>query len=172
MRIIGIDPGLAITGVSVLEVKNNKFSLLYCDCIVTSKNNSIQDRLNEIFSSIDGVIKKYLPDFLAIEEIFFSINAKSAIKVGQAKGVCILAGSMNNLEIFEYTPLQVKQAIVGYGRATKKQIKYMLQSILNLDEGYLPKKDDAWDALAICICHANNYKFQQKIKDAEHDSKN
>ena len=166
MKIIGIDPGLETTGVSVLEVKGNKFKPLYCDCIITKKDKSVTDRLSRIFHSIDSVIKKYLPDFLAIEELFFSVNAKSAIKVGQARGVCILAGSLNSIDVYEYTPLQVKQAIVGYGRATKKQIKYMLKSILKLEEGYLPKKDDAWDALAICICHANTYKFQKKVRDS------
>ncbi len=166
MKIIGIDPGLATTGVSVLEVENNKFKPIYCDCIITKKTHSIKDRLNKIFSSVDKIIKDYHPDFLAIEELFFSINAKSAIKVGQARGVCILAASINDIGVFEYTPLQVKQAIAGYGRATKKQIKYMLKNILNLGDKDLPNKDDAWDAMAICICHANNYKLQKKIRDA------
>jgi len=163
-RILGIDPGLETTGISILEVDGNSLKPVYCDCIITKKNKSIDQRLKEIYSSIIDIIKKYLPQCLAIEEIFFSVNAKSAIKVGQARGVSILAASINGLSIYEYTPLEVKQAIVGYGRATKQQIKYMLKSILNIREDFLPKEDDAWDAMAICICHANIHKFKEKVR--------
>ena len=109
------------------------------------------------------LIKKFEPDCLAIEELFFSSNTKTAISVGHARGVLMLAGSINNLKIYEYTPLEIKQAVVGYGRATKKQIKYMLKIILKTGDDFFPKKDDAWDAMAVSLCHANNHKFRDKI---------
>ncbi|MGM0365731.1 MAG: crossover junction endodeoxyribonuclease RuvC [Actinomycetota bacterium] len=164
LKVLGIDPGLETTGISVLEVKGNSLKPVYCSCITTKKDKSIEYRLREIYSSIEEIIKEYVPQYMAIEEIFFSVNAKSAIKVGQARGVSILAASINGLPVYEYTPLEVKQAIVGYGRATKKQIKYMLKNILNVGEDFFPKKDDAWDAMAICVCHANSYKFKEKVK--------
>jgi len=168
IRIIGIDPGLEITGVGILDVKGSSYIPIYCSCIITNRNKSISDRLKKIYSSVNELILKYSPDCLAIEDIFFSSNAKTAINVGQARGVCILAGSKNNLKVHEYTPLQIKQAIVGYGRATKRQIKYMVKIILSLKDGVRdkisPKKDDAWDAMAIAICHANSFKFQDKVK--------
>jgi crossover junction endodeoxyribonuclease RuvC len=120
-------------------------------------------RLRNIFNELSLLIKRFEPDCLAIEELFFSSNTKTAISVGHARGVLMLAGSINNLKIYEYTPLEIKQAVVGYGRATKKQIKYMLKIILNTEDGFFPKKDDAWDAMAVSLCHANNHKFRDKI---------
>ena len=162
-RIIGIDPGLETTGVSILDVKGSKYMPVYCSCIITSKKDTMSVRLKAIFNELSLLIKKFDPDCLAIEELFFSSNTKTAISVGHARGVLMLAGSINNLKIYEYTPLEIKQAVVGYGRATKKQIKYMLKIILNTDEDFFPKKDDAWDAMAVSLCHANNHKFRDKI---------
>ena len=168
IRIIGIDPGLETTGVAIMGVKGNSYVPIYCNCIITHKNEPICDRLKKIYSSVNELILEYSPDCLSIEEIFFSSNAKTAINVGQARGVCILAGSKNNLKVYEYTPLQIKQAIVGYGRATKRQVKYMVKIILGMKDGVSNKisckKDDAWDAMAIAICHANSFKFQDKVK--------
>jgi crossover junction endodeoxyribonuclease RuvC len=164
IRILGIDPGLETTGVSILDVNNGKYQPLYSDCIFTKKNKPESERLKEIYLEIDRLIKEYCPDCMAIEQIFFNINAKTALEVGQARGVSILAGSVNNIRIFEYTPLEVKQAITGYGRATKNQIKNMLKIILGIKENFLPKKDDAWDAMAVSLCHANNIKFKEKVK--------
>ena len=162
-RIIGIDPGLETTGVSILDVKGSKYMPIYSSCIITSKNDMMSVRLRNIFNDLSLLIKKFEPDCLAIEELFFSSNTKTAISVGHARGVLMLAGSINNLKIYEYTPLEIKQAVVGYGRATKKQVKYMLKIILNTGDGFFPKKDDAWDAMAVSLCHANNYKFHDKI---------
>ena len=162
-RIIGIDPGLETTGVSILDVKGSKYMPIYSGCIITSKQDMMSIRLRNIFNELSLLIKKFEPDCLAIEELFFSSNTKTAISVGHARGVLVLAGSINNLKIYEYTPLEIKQAVVGYGRATKKQIKYMLKVILNTDDGFFPKKDDAWDAMAVSLCHANNHKFRDKI---------
>ena len=164
IRILGIDPGLETTGVSILDVEKGEYDPIFSSCIVTKRTKPICERLEEIYININRIIKKYSPDCLAIEEIFFSINAKTALDVGQARGVSILAGSINNLKIFEYTPLEVKQAVAGYGRATKKQIKYMLKAILKVKDDFFPGKDDAWDAMAISLCHANNRKFKNKVK--------
>jgi len=162
-RIIGIDPGLETTGVSILDVKGSKYIPIYSSCIITSKNDTMSVRLKNIFNDLSLLIKKFEPDCLAIEELFFSSNTKTAISVGHARGVLVLAGSINNLKIYEYTPLEIKQAVVGYGRATKKQIKYMLKIILKTGDDFFPKKDDAWDAMAVSLCHANNHKFRDKI---------
>lgn len=162
-RIIGIDPGLATTGVSILDIKGSKYMPVYSGCIITSKNDKMSARLENIFNELSLLIKKFEPDCLAIEELFFSSNAKTAISVGHARGVLMLAGSINDLKIYEYTPLEIKQAVVGYGRATKKQIKYMLKIILNTEDGFFPNKDDAWDAMAVSLCHANNHKFRDKV---------
>jgi crossover junction endodeoxyribonuclease RuvC len=165
IRILGIDPGLATTGISVIEsVNDNSYIALYCSCIETKKKDMIHIRLKKIYFAIDDIIKKYKPSYLAIEELFFSANAKTAIDVGQARGVSMLAASNNDLEIYEYTPLEVKQAVVGYGRATKDQIKYMVKIILNLQEDKFPKKDDAWDSMAIAITHASFKKFKDKTR--------
>ncbi len=162
-RIIGIDPGLETTGVSILDIKGSKYLPIYSGCIITSKNDEMSRRLESIFNELSLLIKKFEPDCLAIEELFFSSNTKTAISVGHARGVLMLAGSINNLKIYEYTPLEIKQAVVGYGRATKKQIKYMLKIILNTEDGFFPNKDDAWDAMAVSLCHANNHKFRDKV---------
>jgi len=99
---------------------------------------------------------------MAVEDLFFSSNTKTALSVGHSRGVLILAGSIKGLKIYEYTPLEIKQAVVGYGRATKKQIKYMLKVILDVNDDFFPQKDDAWDAMAVSICHASNVKFRNR----------
>jgi len=164
-RILGIDPGIATTGISVIESSSGgAYRTLYCGSIETLKDKRIEQRLSEIYSSVNDIISRYKPECLAIEEIFFSTNAKSVINVGQARGVVLLCADNNNLSVFEYTPLEVKQAIVGYGRATKDQIKYMVKILLKVNEAEFPKKDDAWDSLAIAICHANSSRFNENIK--------
>jgi crossover junction endodeoxyribonuclease RuvC len=164
-RILGVDPGLETSGISVIESsRGGIYRTLYCGCIETLKDKKIEDRLSEIYSFVKDIILRFKPDCLAIEEIFFSSNAKSIIKVGQARGVVLLCANNNNVEVFEYTPLEVKQAIVGYGRATKDQIKYMVKILLKINEMDFPKKDDAWDSLAIAICHANTSRFNENIK--------
>lgn len=166
-RILGIDPGLETTGISVIDISDtSSYEIIYCDCIITSKNKKIPQRLSEIYMGINEVIKKYKPFSLAIEELFFAANVKTAMNVGQARGTALLAGYLNNMDIYEYTPLEIKQAIVGYGRATKDQIKYMVKIILKIKENnsIISKKDDAWDSLAIAVCHANSNNYNKKIK--------
>lgn len=164
LRIIGIDPGLEKTGVAVIDIKGNSFSPIYCDCIVTKRSKTLQKRLEDIYFHLNASIKEYNPDCMVVEELFFSVNVKTALSVGHARGISILTASINNLAVFEYTPLQVKQAITGYGRATKNQIKYMLKVILGVKEDFFPKHDDAWDAMAIAICHANSKNLNDKLK--------
>ena len=157
MIILGIDPGFAIVGVGIIEYKGNKFRTIDYFALTTKAHTPIEERLKIIYEGIADAINKYKPDFIAIEELFFNNNAKTAIQVGQARGVILLAGVNANIPIYEYTPLQVKQAVVGYGRAEKNQIQQMVKAILNLSE--IPKPDDVADALAIAVCHAHSYKM-------------
>lgn len=157
MIILGIDPGFAIVGVGIIEYKGNKFRVLDYYAVTTKAHTPIEERLQAIYKGINEAIAKYKPDFMAVEELFFNNNAKTAIQVGQARGVILLSAVNNSVPIYEYTPLQVKQAVVGYGRAQKTQIQQMVKAILSLDE--IPKPDDVADALAIAICHAHSYKM-------------
>lgn len=157
MRILGIDPGFAIVGVGIIEYKGNKFRVLDYYAVTTKAHTPIEERLQAIYDGINDAIAKYKPDFMAVEELFFNNNAKTAIQVGQARGVILLSAVNNSVPVYEYTPLQVKQAVVGYGRAQKNQIQQMVKAILSLSE--IPKPDDVADALAIAVCHAHSYKM-------------
>ncbi len=153
MIILGIDPGYAIVGYGVIEYLNNHFRVLDFGAITTRAHTDFNDRLLHIYSQLTNLIEIYSPDAMAIEKLFFNTNAKTAIDVAQARGVIILSARQHNVEIFEYTPLQVKQSVVGYGRAEKKQVQEMTRILLNLDK--VPKPDDTADALAMAICHAH-----------------
>lgn len=161
-RVLGIDPGLATTGISILDIEGSNYDPVYCGCIITKKNDPLCIRLVKIYNELSGIIDKYGPDCMAVEELFFSSNTKTAISVGHSRGVLMLAGGIRGLKVYEYTPLEIKQAVVGYGRATKKQIKYMLKAILGVKDDFFPREDDAWDAMAVSICHANIYKFKDR----------
>ena len=154
MNILGIDPGYAIVGFGAINYNKNKFYTLSYGSITTPASLKIQDRLSIIFDELNLIISKYQPDCIAVEKLYFSSNQKTVITVAQARGVILLAGAKNNLPIFEYTPLQIKQSVVGYGRATKSQVISMTTSILNLASA--PKLDDTADALAVAICHAHS----------------
>ncbi|PIP33430.1 crossover junction endodeoxyribonuclease RuvC [Candidatus Falkowbacteria bacterium CG_4_10_14_0_2_um_filter_48_10] len=152
--IIGIDPGLADTGWGVIRVAAGaNLSCLACGSLKTPAGQSLPARLEAIARGLLLIIKKYQPDLMAVEELFFCANVKTALAVGQARGVVVLTASQNRLPIFEYTPLQVKQAVSSYGRASKEQVGRMVKLILQLDE--IPRPDDAADALAVAICAAN-----------------
>lgn len=153
MIILGIDPGLAIVGYGVIEYKSPVFSTLAHGGILTPAHTKVEDRLISIYNELDSLIKMYKPDAVAIEELFFNTNQKTVISVAEARGCILLACKMNGVPIFEYTPLQVKQSVVGYGRADKKQVIHMVKLLLKLEKA--PKLDDTCDALAIAICHAN-----------------
>jgi len=157
MIILGIDPGFAIVGVGVIEYTGNKFKVIDYFAITTKAHTPIEERLKIIYDSMNETIEKYSPDFIAVEELFFNNNAKTAIAVGQARGVILLSAVNAKVPFFEYTPLQVKQAVVGYGRAEKTQVQQMVKAILNLRA--VPKPDDVADALAIAVCHAHSYKM-------------
>lgn len=153
MIILGIDPGLAIVGYGVVEYKSPKFNTLAHGAILTPAHTSVEDRLSEIYDRLDEIIKLYKPDAVAVEELFFNTNQKTVITVAEARGCILLCCKRNGVPLFEYTPLQVKQSVVGYGRADKKQVIHMVKLLLKLESA--PKLDDTCDALAIAICHAN-----------------
>jgi len=153
MIILGIDPGYAIVGYGVIEYKNMRFRTLAYGAITTPAHTDSEERIKVIYDELDTIIKMYHPDCMAIEELFFNTNQKTAILVAEARGVMLLCAVNNGLKVFEYTPLQVKQSIVGYGRAEKKQVIAMVVGFLNLQKP--PKLDDTADALAIAVCHAH-----------------
>ena len=167
MIILGIDPGTAITGYGVIENIKGKLKAIDHGCILTDKKLKMPERLDLLGEELKKIIKKHKPQAMAVEELFFFKNAKTVITVGQARGVILFVGKniskKQRLDIYEYTPLQVKQAVVGYGRADKKQVQQMVKAILGLNE--IPKPDDAADALAIAICCASSMKFELRIKN-------
>lgn len=153
MVILGIDPGLAIVGYGVIEYKNGRFRTLAYGAITTPAHTAVEKRLLQIWRDLNEIVKKYKPDEVAVEELFFTNNITTGISVAEARGVILLAMEQNGIPVNEYTPLQVKQAVVGYGKAEKKQVLLMVQTILGLEK--MPKLDDTADALAIAICHAH-----------------
>ena len=154
MRIIGIDPGYAIMGYGVIEKDGNSYSLLDYGVITTDKDMAMPDRLKVLYNGLMEVMAEYQPEEASIEQLYFNTNQTTAIFVGQARGVAILACANNGLDIYEYTPLQIKTSITGYGRAEKKQMQNMVRMYLGLEE--VPKPDDAADALAAAICHSRS----------------
>ena len=154
MKILGIDPGTATTGWAIVEEVKKNPRLIACGCVNTSKFKSDADRLVEIGKDVELLIKKYKPDEAAIEDLFFFKNLKTAITVAQARGVLLYEIKKNRVPLSSYTPLQVKQALTGYGRAEKKQIQLMVKNILHLK--CVPTPDDAADAVALAICHLNS----------------
>jgi crossover junction endodeoxyribonuclease RuvC len=147
MIILGIDPGIERTGYALLNQDKAGVSLITCGCIMTSKNDSTAQRLVEINSDLTEIIKKHKPEIMAVESLFFQNNAKTAITVGQARGVAVFTGQKLGLSILDITPLQVKIAATGYGKADKKQVQEMVVRLLKLKK--IPKPDDAVDACAI-----------------------
>ena len=154
MIILGIDPGLAIVGWGIIEYKNAKFRTLAYGALRTPAGMRTEERLKGIFDGMNELIEKYHPDAMAVEELFFNTNVTTGIRVAEARGVILLAAERAGIPIQEYTPLQVKQAVVGYGRAEKKQVITMVTMLLGLPKP--PSPDDTADALAIAICHAHS----------------
>ena len=153
MIILGIDPGIAIVGYGVIEFKNSRFVTLAHGSIQTPAHTDVEARLEMIYDELDSIIKMYHPTEMAIEELFFNTNHTTMVPVAEARGVILLCAKQNGLRVAEYTPLQVKQSVVGYGRAVKKQVMHMVSLLLKLET--TPKLDDTCDALAIAICHSN-----------------
>ncbi|MFH1367454.1 MAG: crossover junction endodeoxyribonuclease RuvC [Patescibacteria group bacterium] len=157
MIILGIDPGLARTGYAILTTEKNEFTNIVFGCIVTPKNTALEKRLGTIHNNLEKIIKKYKPEKVAIEQLFWGKNVKTALLVGQARGVICLAAAKNKLPVYEFTPLQVKQVLTGYGQADKNQVQQMLKAIFSLKK--IPRPDDAADALAIAYCCLQNKSF-------------
>lgn len=163
MVILGIDPGTAITGFGLIAKEGNHLRQITFGVIRTSPDIKMPLRLRKIHQELRLVIEEYRPDVMAVEQLFFNKNVRTALAVGQARGVVLMTGAEAGLEIIEYTPLQVKTAVVGYGRAEKVQVQEMVRMLLCLRE--IPKPDDAADALAIAICHAHSCKRLSIIRE-------
>ncbi len=159
MKIIGIDPGYAIAGYGIVEYIGNKFKVLEYGAITTDSKTPFPQRLCALYEGLDEIIKKHKPDFAAFEELFFNTNVKTAIAVGHARGVLILSAQRAGVPVYQYTPLQIKQAVTGYGRADKMQMQAMIKALLGLSK--VPKPDDAADGLAVAVCHAHSYRINK-----------
>ncbi|MDQ7792555.1 MAG: crossover junction endodeoxyribonuclease RuvC [Desulforudis sp.] len=152
--VVGIDPGIARTGYGVLDLDGSSYRALTYDCIYTPAGASPTERLRLLFHQLTDVFRTYQVQEVAVEQLFFNRNVSTALVVGQARGVALLAATEAGAEVFEYTPLQVKQATTGQGRASKQQVQFMVRAILGLAE--VPKPDDVADALAVALCHCHN----------------
>ncbi len=154
MIILGIDPGIATVGFGVLEFSGSRYRLIRCGVITTPAHTPLSERLETIYADLNELIEAFRPDVVAVEELFFNTNITTGIAVAHGRGVVLLACRQAGLKIYEYTPLQVKQAVVGYGRAEKKQVMDMVRRLCNLSAP--PKPDDAADAVALALCHARS----------------
>ena len=155
MIILGIDPGYAIVGYGVVNYRNNHFDVVDYGAILTDAKTPFNERLEIIYDRLNQLLNIHKPDAMSVEKVFYNSNAKTVIDVSQARGVIMLAAQKNKVPVFEYTPLQVKQSVVGYGRAEKNQIQEMTKRILSLEK--VPKPDDTADALAMAICHGHSF---------------
>ena len=162
MRILGIDPGLAIIGYGVIDVDNGNFKVVDYGVITTPKEETIPVRLAMIWDRVNLLISKFKPDHIAMEELFFTNNKTTGIIVSEARGVLLLAAVQSPAKLYEYTPMQIKQAITGYGKADKQQMQNMVRILLKLDS--IPKPDDAADALAVAICHGQTSRFNEMFR--------
>jgi len=162
MLALGIDPGTAITGYGLVRwLPSGEYELVDFGTVQTEAGQPMPDRLSDLFHKLSQVIKLHQPETSAVEQLFFQTNVKTAISVGQARGVAILALAEAHVPVGEYTPLQIKQAVTGYGKADKRQVQEMVRILLNMDD--IPKPDDAADALAVAICHLQSSQLQRAI---------
>jgi crossover junction endodeoxyribonuclease RuvC len=162
LRVLGIDPGTAITGYGVIEGEGDHLTLATYGAITTPANQPLAQRLQQIYRELRALIAEWHPESAAVEELFFSKNVRTALAVGHARGVALLALTDAGLSIQEYKPAEVKQAVAGYGGAPKEQVQGMVQLLLGLDE--IPRPDDAADALAVAICHFHSARWQSLVK--------
>jgi crossover junction endodeoxyribonuclease RuvC len=158
MLVLGIDPGYAIVGWGIVDVSGARLTPVAFGAIITEAHTPFPQRLLKIDTRMGEILEKYKPQAVSIEKLFFNTNTTTAIDVAQARGVIINAVAKKNIDIFEYTPIQVKSAVVGYGQAEKKQVMEMTRQLLKLKD--VPKPDDTADALAVAICHAHSYHSQ------------
>ena len=154
MIILGIDPGIATIGFGVIDSDKNKYKFINCGIISTPAHIPLSERLEILYDDLCSIIETYKPEVVAVEELFFNTNITTGISVAHGRGVILLACRKSGLKIFEYTPLQVKQSVAGYGRAGKKQVMEMVKRLCGLDS--VPKPDDAADAVALALCHARS----------------
>ncbi len=161
MRVLGIDPGVAITGFGVVEERGGESRRVASGSIQTASTERPCRRLEQIYAGVLELQKRYAPDTMAVEKLFFARNSRTALQVGEARGVVLLAAVLGGLELYEYTPLQVKQAVAGYGRADKEQVRHMVGRLLRLVEA--PALDDEADALAVALCHLHHRRWQEAV---------
>ena len=154
MRILGIDPGVGTVGFGVIDTEKGRNTYVACGAITTPPNTALSPRLDMIYNDLNELIVTFSPDAISVEELFFSKNITTGIAVAHGRGVILLSCYRSGVPVYEYTPMQVKQAVVGYGNAKKNQVIYMVQRLLNMKAP--PKPDDAADALALAICHARS----------------
>ncbi len=159
LRIVGFDPGLALTGYAVLEAEGERWRAVTYGVLRTAGKRPLAQRLLELYEKTLALLRQYRPHEAAVEQIFFQKNVRTAFQVGQARGVVLLALAQEGVPVSEYTPTAVKQTLTGYGGATKAQVQYMMQALLHLPE--IPRPDDAADALAVALCHARHRWLQQ-----------
>lgn len=169
MIILAVDPGTATTGYGVISYEGNRFKVKEYGIVSTDSKTPTELRLQQIYEGLKNLIARHRPDYFVVEELFFNTNARTAIAVGQARGVCLLVAADGEIPLAEYTPLQVKQSVVGYGRADKSQVQQMVKAILNLEK--IPKPDDAADALALAICHAHSYRANDLLEKSRERAK-
>ncbi len=158
MLVLGVDPGSVVTGYGLIEKKQNQMSCIHAGAISSSNNVPFFQRIHKIYQSMVDIMDRYRPQEMAIEDVFFSKNVKSALKIGHARGAVLIAAVQSGVEIFEYAPLEIKQSVVGYGRATKEQVRSMVRVILKLETKL---NLDTSDALATAICHLNWTRFDK-----------
>lgn len=159
---LGIDPGLAITGYGLLKMEGDQYSVLDYGCVRTPAGQELPQRLLAVFEGIRSLIDQYAPGVMAVEQLFFCKNVRTAMQVGEARGAIVTAAAFYNIPVAEYTPLQIKQAVTGYGKADKKQVQQMVSLILKLAEP--PTPDDAADALAVALCHLQSMRWHEVVQ--------
>lgn len=163
--ILGLDPGTASTGFGVIAVSGNRLRALEYGVLETPPGAPLERRLEQVFVQMHDLLARHAPSATAVESLFFNANVRTALAVGQARGVTLLACSQAGCEVFEYTPQQIKQAVVGYGKATKEQVMDMVRVLLGLSE--VPRPDHAADALGVAICHANTCGIRERVRQSE-----
>ena len=164
MLVLGIDPGTAITGYGLVHEQDDGLSLVECGVVTTPSSQPLPERLQTIYRGLSDVVRRFQPEEAAVEELFFSRNVRTALSVGQARGVALLALVDAGLPIYEYKPLEIKQAVAGYGGADKQQVQEMVRMLLNLER--VPQPDDAADAVAVAVCHIHSARMAALIADA------
>jgi len=167
MRVLGIDPSIQSTGFGIIEYSNNTYTVINCGIIKPSRRKLFHHKINEIKSRLDELIAEFEPDEVAIENPFYARNIKTAITLGQVRGATLVAVASHNCSLYEYSPLEIKKAVTGYGQADKNQVRVMVQTLLNINDKKL--ETDASDALATAYCHLNSRIFHQKIKESEEE---